>query len=229
MKRFFYLLLIITTFSCSDEIIDEQPIVAEFITSNSLRTTFESLRGSDSPILPTTRDVKSADQTDQLCFQFVYPISLKYNDDSTVEIQDFETLLQVVLNETVNYHITAIGFPFKVTSNIDMTTHTIDTESQFTNLIEDCNYDKLKPVDVLNFVGNCFIVNYPISLAINDTVITFSNEDEIIAYFSNTTDSLESFNFSYPISVKITESGTDLEIYDDYEVIDLITNTCSIN
>ena len=229
MKRILLLLFtVISMLSCSDDTLEQQPLAVEVTASSTLRTTLENLRKFAAPTVKSSTESKSNNMSD-LCFQFIYPFVLQYNDSTKIPINSFDELLSVILSETVSYHIVGIGFPFEVVCHLDNTIYIIDDEAEFSTLIQNCNYDGLSPKDVLNFLSDCFTINYPVSFTINESEITLNSEEELISYFAGNLKNIKHFNFQYPFSVTLTVDGSAVVIEDDYEVIHLITNTCKID
>ena len=219
--------MLFSMLSCSDDTLETSPLANEIEASSTLRTVFENLRTFAAPLGKTHTGGKSG-QVSDLCFQFVYPLVLEYNDNSQVTVNSFEELLKVILSESVSYHVVGLGFPFEVICHLDNTIYTIDNEEEFARLIANCNYDTLTPQDALQALSNCFTPVYPLSLKINATSTSFNDEQEMINYFTDNYNNIESFAFQYPFTVHITADDTFLDIKDEYEVINLITNTCSV-
>lgn len=191
----------------------------EFQESLALRINLEEIR---------TQFGNPQRAANELCFNFEYPIDVAYNDGSEVTVTDFDNLLELLLQETVESHITEIAFPFNVIL-ADGATQTIEDETQFQTLIDDCGYDFITVADVLAVVDECFTINYPLVLVVNDEEQTFNSQQEAEDFFTNNNNDIVSVTFSYPLSVTFVEDGTTLEITDDFELVNLITNTCGVN
>lgn len=165
-------------------------------------------------------------QTD-LCFNFDYPINLEYNNGTTESITDYEALLTALLEETQTEHITGIEFPFTVIQESGNTV--INSEAEFQTLVADCNYDIVSVQDVVVATQFCFEVNYPVTMYVNEDTPTFNNQSEVEAYFGGDITNIEVLGFDYPFSVTLTETNEELQIEDDYAVVNLINNICGIN
>jgi hypothetical protein len=48
------------------------------------------------------------------CFDFVYPLTLSYNNGTTVAVNDLDELVAVIINSTDQLFINGIAFPFDV-------------------------------------------------------------------------------------------------------------------
>ncbi|MBT3873176.1 MAG: hypothetical protein HOF75_11165 [Flavobacteriaceae bacterium] len=78
------------------------------------------------------------------CFEFIYPISLMYNNGSIITINNNGEIVELLINFTSNLHIVGIEFPFNVeiynpeTNEIEPLT--ITTENEFANLLTSCSF-----------------------------------------------------------------------------------------
>jgi len=223
MKKILFLLLTVISIaacSTSDDSINEEEANLQFEKSLALRINLETIR--DRAI---NTQAKGAND---LCFNFEYPINVGYNDGSEITVTDFDSLLELLLQETVESHITEIAFPFNVIL-ADDTVQTITDETEFQTLIDDCGYDFITVAEVLAVVDDCFTINYPLTLVVNDEPQTFNSQEEAEAFFTNNNQDIVSVTFSYPFSVTLIDDTTPTIINDDFELINLITNTCSVN
>ena len=251
MRKFIYLFAFVFALaSCSTEdadlLLDESVLLDETVPSAkteteapmlqvevqesaAMRATFEELKGG----LPTGRSSEAKTsvkpEEDVLCFQFVYPIVLKYSDESQITVTDYDQLLEIILNERSEKYVTGIGFPFEVTMKEDDSLRKITDEDAFSVLIEDCGYDEIDYTYVVNSVSSCFEINYPLDLVINDMVKTFKSQQQAHDYFRNNWSSSNTVSISYPFRATMTESGERISIANDFEMINLIKNTCGIN
>ncbi|WP_461303844.1 hypothetical protein [Aureisphaera sp.] len=79
------------------------------------------------------------------CFEFVYPVTLIYNNGATVTVENLGELITVILNSTPELYIVGIEFPFDViwynpaTNQTEVVT--INNEDEFIALIETCDFD----------------------------------------------------------------------------------------
>ena len=138
----------------------------------------------------------------ELCFDFKYPITVQYNDNSTVSVSSFANFVQLILTETVELHMTGIGFPFTIIMSDDSSEQIISNENQFETLIENCGYATLSFDQIKAVYGTCFNFNYPVSVIINGTSYTFNSESDAVALAAAFSQKVTSFNFVYPFSIK---------------------------
>ncbi|MCF6347584.1 MAG: hypothetical protein L3J20_04690 [Flavobacteriaceae bacterium] len=82
------------------------------------------------------------------CFEFVYPVTLSYNNGTEVIVQNFNELTEVLVNMTDALFIDGIAFPFDVelVENGAVVTQTINSEDEFRVLLENCSIDGDDPV-----------------------------------------------------------------------------------
>ncbi len=139
---FSFVLLTLFFQSCSKENINDgdNDDTGEAFYSVTTKTIFSNLSENiaQSSGTETPTDLSKSLSFD-FCFDFVYPITLKYNDDTTVNINSVQELLTIV--ETVNptHYIDGIVFPFQVTSNGN--TLTIANETDFAAILSNCDFD----------------------------------------------------------------------------------------
>ncbi|MBV7267823.1 hypothetical protein [Winogradskyella luteola] len=164
------------------------------------------------------------------CFDFVYPLTLSYNNGSTVTIQDLDNLVDVMLSSTDELYIDGISFPFDVETFNDDTDsieiETIEDEEEFIDLLEDCDFDEdddecyeeYDPVcvEVTSPNGETFIVTYPNECYAewdgfgDDDFLDDCGSDYYVGGF-------ECFSFNFPISV-VTEDGEMITINSEEEL-----------
>ena len=224
MKNFkvsiFSVLIVLLAFtSCTNEetIVDTQQNTEE---SESITTTLGRLSQQYD-------ENGNVDQTNNpagnivfdFCFDFVYPIDLSFNTDTTVTVNSLDELIDIYSSSTENLFINGIAFPFQVeTYNENSNTleiETINNEDEFFSLLEDCNFDENEDcycteeydpvcVNVTDLDGELFTISYPNACyAICDgfTEDDFSEECEQ-DYDSGAG---ECFEFVYPISIILDE------------------------
>lgn len=215
-----------------DKEMTTQPVAdpVEILPSKALRTALEAIRENFTVTMATGQQNK-ANEAFTLCFQFVYPLVVEYNDGSTQQLNDYDTLLQVLLDESSALHLTGLGFPFKVKEKVSAEVSTIKNEQEFKKLVVACGYDEINYTDVINSVSSCFTINYPLDLIVNDHVKTFMNQQEAENYFNKYWSSSATVSISYPFRVTLhtMEEDKRTSIENDFEMINLIKNNCGIN
>jgi hypothetical protein len=221
MKKIKLLVLLLTVavagfYSCTDN----NPVENEVVTSKSiaLRTTLNELKKTNN-----LNGKLNKDQT--LCFQFVYPISLSYNDGTVVTVNSYQGLIDVLTNESSNLYIDGIAFPFQVQEDTAATT-TINNEAEFYALIQGCTFETVNDC-VFDFT--CYDIVYPIQVInTNNQTQTITNQTELMQLVSNNPNNPNSvntyqLNIVFPISV--IQNNQTMVINDLYAFFEL-NNDC---
>ena len=226
-----YLLLLVSVFlfaSCSNEEVSIDSVPEnELIIENSaaMRASFEAIRENNSSKSPA----KAIKNPENLCFQFIYPITLAYNTEAIVEVSSYEALLEILLQESLENHITGIGFPFEIQIKETEEILVINDETEFKELINSCGYDTLDYTGVVEVAKTCFDISYPISLLVNNESVKFESEAAAQSYFQANFSSIVSITVDYPLNVTLNDTEEITSINDDYELIYLIKETCGFN
>ncbi len=74
------------------------------------------------------------------CFNFVYPVTLSYNNGTTVVVNGDDQLLTIAQSMTDSLYINGIQFPFDVILS-DGTSRSIQNETQFEEVMHACDTD----------------------------------------------------------------------------------------
>jgi hypothetical protein len=226
-KIYILLVMVFAAFSCSDDdsLITEPEEATnpenntELENSIALRATLENIKNEE-------QLERSAQENESLCFQFEYPIVLEYNNETTVTVDDYNNLLNLLLDETLAVHIVGIGFPFNIVQNGQ--TQAIANEAEFQTLVTDCGYDMVSFEDVVVVTDDCFNINYPITVFVNEQSQTFNSQDEAQSFFLSYTEEIDAVGFDYPFGVTLVEDGSVVTVNDDFELVFLIEETCGI-
>ncbi len=156
------------------------------------------------------------------CYEFVYPVTLSYNNGTEVTVQNFDSLIDVLISMTNDLYIDGIVFPFDVQliENGTLVTRTIHTEDEFTTLIDGCSVgvddgcncsEEYAPVCVLvqEENGDGFVVEFPnMCFAIcegftQDDIVDCDNDNPNSNFFDQMSDC---FQLVYPFTI-IDDSG----------------------
>ncbi|PHS51960.1 MAG: hypothetical protein COB01_09220, partial [Lutibacter sp.] len=142
MKKIKFLLyslaLTLITISCANnETIDDELLLDQTESSLSAKSVTQVLQ-SHTNSTNSTNNVQNGIEFD-FCFDFVYPVTLLYNNGTEVIISDIDGLTNVVASTTETLYINGIAFPFDVNTN--NTVQTINNENEFETLINNCDTD----------------------------------------------------------------------------------------
>ncbi|HHC79880.1 MAG TPA: hypothetical protein ENK46_08350 [Flavobacteriia bacterium] len=163
------------------------------------------------------------------CFEFVYPVTLSYNNGTEVEIQNFNDLIEVLINMTDTLFINGIAFPFdvEVVENGAVVIRTINSEAEFRTLIEGCaiggddscvcteEYDPVC-VEIQTPDNGSFTMQFPNMCFAEcegftqDDVVDCDNNHPPGGNFN------DCFQFVFPFTI-IDDTGTAIEINNDDE------------
>jgi hypothetical protein len=253
IKSLFFLVLIglFTFTSCENEdtILDDQqqqnPTEDSSAIITALNKMAENFDGSGN-IDPNNNPVGNI--IFDFCFDFVYPLTLSYNNGSSVAVDDLDELVTVIINSTDQLFITGIAFPFDVETFDDssnaIVVQTINDEADFLSLILSCDFD-----DDDNVNGNCQCSDEdydPVCIEITDpngTVFNITYPNECYAYCDGFDDDdfiddcfdddfydddFYCFDFLYPLDI-ILDNGTVVTITDDDDFENTMYNSFFYN
>lgn len=221
MKKIKFLLLLLTVttalfYSCSDS----NPVENEAIATKSiaLRSTLNHLKTSPNPAGKNT----TSTQDQASCFNFVYPITLSYNNGTLITVSNFSGLLEILANETNNLYIEGIVFPFQVREEMNVTT--INNEAEFFTLIEQCG--NIQIVNDFVFDFTCYSIVYPISVVnANGETVTVNNQTELLQ-MSATPAGTTTYQLDIVFPISVVQENQTIVIHDLYEFFEL-NNGCS--
>lgn len=216
-------LFVFTACTNEDAIIDDQQTTEE---SGSITTALNRLSNQfDDYGNVTESDNPSGNIVFDFCFDFVYPLTLSYNNDATVTVDDLDGLIEIMINSTEDLYITGIAFPFNVEVYNDSTNaievETINNEEEFVALIEDCAFGDIEIcecpeiydpvcVQITDPNGDTFTITYPNACYAECDGFTeadFAENCEDDYYAGGN----ECFIFNFPLSI-ITEDGETITI-----------------
>ena len=206
---FGFLLILVISIACTND--DSNIELAEVHQSTSIQSALNQLRSyyhEDGTINEEMNPTNNL--VFDFCFEFIYPLSLSYNNEVIVTVNSIEELVNVIINSSQELYITGVVFPFDVTlydiESNELVVQTINNEEEFSNLIADCNFndpcictEEYAPVCVELIANNSV------------TVITFPNS--CYAFCEGFTES----------DLVNCENNTECTIYD----LEVITGDCN--
>lgn len=223
MKRLQYIFLTLTISlfalsSCqtNESIIDTPADAQESI---ALRTVLNHLK-TDNNI--NTRTAASSRTTytpnTGLCFDFVYPFQLEYNNGSQVSVESFDALLQILINENQDLYIIGIVMPFDIIFD-DGTVFTISNEEDFIDvLLNECEMDVYDDDAV---IVDCFDFVYPFDIIDEDgETLTINTIEEFVEFLEDQDFYYEPL-FVFPITL-IDSEENEVVIESMYEFLDFL-------
>ena len=213
-KKICYLFTLLLIFSsCKYEKFDEAELI--FNESLSLRITIQVIKKIEKLGVINENNSRESiiNSSLNLCFDFKYPITIQYNNNTNITVNSFSHLVQLILTETPQVHMNSIEYPFTVIMNDSNNESIISNENSFDNLIETCGYGTLAFEEIKDAYGSCFDFNYPISVIINGQTYNFNSESDAIALSAAFNQEVKSFNFIYPFSIKKNNQNINIPDY----------------
>lgn len=162
-----------------------------------------------------------------MCFDFAYPITLSYNNGTTVAVSSQVELFYILENETDELYIDGISFPFEIIVAGTTSPVTITSEEGFWEVIQTCDMDTYD--DVIG-EGPCYTFVYPFSLmTMNNQVIVISSEQALYDLIDDDNEDNYIIDFVYPFSVVSNNETIQINNAYEYEQLinDCVTSNCN--
>lgn len=166
------------------------------------------------------------------CFDFVYPLTLSYNNDTTVTVNNFDELIEVIISSTEELYIDGISFPFDVETYNDETDaieiQTINNEEEFVALLDGCDFDDnfdcecsevFDPVcvEIEDPNGESFLITYPNACYAECDGFTEEDFAEDCEEDYNCPGGTECFDFNFPLTI-VTDDGETITVNSQEEL-----------
>ena len=207
----FLMLFALFNTSCKKDIeeLDETSQTQESEVVRSVVNSFRNIASQGSNSNTSNVSQTQSAINSYFCFDFVYPISVIYNDGSTQSLADDNEFAQAIVDQTANHYIIDFVYPFDVVQNGQ--TITINNDIEFENLINSCvTITPITPTQIF-----CFDFVYPISVEMSDgSVVVVNNDTELDNLFMNAT-SVFPVDMVYPFDV--TQNGQTITINNSVE------------
>lgn len=162
-----------------------------------------------------------------MCFEFVYPITLSYNNGTTVAVSNQVELFSILENETDELYIDGISFPFEIIVAGSTSPVTIASEEGFWEVIQTCDMDTYD--DVIG-EGPCYTFVYPFSLmTMNNQVIVVTSEQALYNLIDDDNEDNYIVDFVYPFSVVSNNETIQIDNAYEYEQLmnDCVASNCN--
>jgi len=208
----FLMLFALFNTSCKKDVAENTETEQSRQESEVVRSVVTSFRSIASQ---STQNGSSVNQTQSalnsyFCFDFVYPISIVYNDGTTQSLADDNEFAQAIVDQTAGHYIIDFVYPFDVLQN--GSTITINNDVEFENLINSCT--TITPVVPIQ--STCFDYVYPISIEMSDgSTVVVNNDTELDNLFMNANNNLYPVDIVYPFDV--IQNGQSLTINNSVE------------
>ncbi len=234
-----FALLAFTSCTNNEPVVEDQQVTEE---SQSIITSLNQLNQQvDTNGNFTAQSNPAGNVVFDFCFDFVYPLTLSYNNGTTVTVNDLNELVNVILASTNELFVNGIAFPFDVEVYNDdsdaIEVVTINNEEEFVDLLDDCDWDDFDEcacteeydpvcVEVTDPNGETFIITYPNEC---HAICDGFDEDDFVEdceedYYSG--GDLFCFEFNFPLDIVINgDTVVTINSFEDlgnitYEVYD---------
>ncbi|WP_298138890.1 hypothetical protein [Flavobacterium sp.] len=218
IKQILILLLVVLPLgiSCSDD----DTKTKDTQKSASLRVVFNEMKNNFN-----IAGRSSSDDDDEMCFDFVYPITLSYNTGTTVTVNSIDELIDLLSNEDEDMYLEAIAFPFQIQYLASGTTVTINSEDDFEGIIAECDFDTYDDDDYID--SECFQLVYPFSIinTTNSETFLMESESQLYAFFEGLDDEDEDFNFDFVYPISVIVDGATVVVSNSYQFEEIL-NSC---
>lgn len=162
------------------------------------------------------------------CFRFVYPITLGYNTDSTIRVESYDGLVDVISSQGANFNVTGLEFPINIIfKNTDVTISIIN-EIALLNVLSECEFDTIRD-DFDQFFDGCFTFDYPVTLFNNAGEETEITTDDTFQTFYQEQGIAYQPSFKFPLNVLVSPNfeSTEIETYFGfYRLIESCESRC---
>ncbi|WP_196887086.1 hypothetical protein [Aureivirga sp. CE67] len=108
------------------------------------------------------------DIEDLLCFDFIYPIKLQFDEQLVITIENFEGLKEIIEFQSTDNTKYGIKFPFQISFPKVGITKDILNEDIFEETIENCNFE----------TEECFEVQFPVQVNIYGSPLIIYSIDQ---------------------------------------------------
>ena len=206
---FGFLLLLVISVACTND--DSKIELVEVHQSTSIQNALNQLRNYYHEDGTINEDMNPTNNlVFDFCFEFIYPLSLSYNNQVIVTVNSIEELINVIINSSQELYIDGVVFPFDVTlydvESNELVVQTINNEEEFSNLIAGCYF---------NDPCICTEEYDPVCVEIiaNDSVMVITFPNSCYAFCEGFTES----------DLVNCENNTECTIYD----LEVITGDCN--
>lgn len=152
------------------------------------------------------------------CYVPTFPLTLLINGEEVI-LESPDDVGTLVFDSTLVS--IELAFPLNTIELATGETVTFETEEDFEAALDDCDegFDDGDFEWEADDFEECFTVNFPITLIINDEPFTVADEEGLTALFESLQDfdEVSSIELGYPLTVTLTESGEVITINNEEE------------
>ena len=167
------------------------------------------------------------------CFELVFPITVISGTGET-EITDEEAfdefLISLNPNDTVPFRF---AFPFSVLLDDDDEIVVISSNEDLEEVLEDCDFREWDDDDYLDdcfgfgLGGDCFEINFPLTLLINDQPVILDDEEDLLEVLGNLEQDGEvDIELEFPVSITLLSDDSVVTANSEEELEETIEDAC---
>jgi len=157
----------------------------------------------------------------ELCFKFEYPITLGYNTDSSIRLDNYNGLVDVLSSQNSNFNVNGIVFPFDIKFSQNDSIANIKNETDFLRNLKLCGISTFRN-DFTRSFRECIKFDYPVTLlTTNNVEEVIANEDEFDLFYQNQGGDYQP-SFKFPIGVLKAPDFSSVRISTYFEFYELI-------
>jgi hypothetical protein len=165
---------------------------------------------------------------DKGCFEFVYPITIKFADGSTKSVASHDSLKSAIKAwKTVNPDVKerpTVEFPYAVTTS-EGTIVTVTTEAEKTALLATCKPKGKDHPGKGNGNGTpCYTVKFPFSIIKDSATVVINSAADLAAIAKNAHRDRHHLNFVFPITITLKDGTT--KTINSIEELRALKETC---
>jgi len=158
------------------------------------------------------------------CFRFVYPITLGYNTDSSIRVDNYQGLVDVISSQRTNFNITGLQFPVQIVFRGNNTEVIISDEASLLNTVRECEFSTVRD-EFDRFFTSCFKFEYPVTLLdANQNEVNVTTDQEFQTFYQSQGPEYQP-NFKFPVNLLVSPDFESVPI-NTYFGFYRITESC---
>lgn len=209
------LVFLLAVFSCvnEDDFFSDTDSVEKITETTAMITVFNDLKKKD-----------LEDSESSVCFSFKYPLVLGYSNNSTIQVNNFAGLLNIISNQAINFNLVGLQLPVEVVFRSSNTSYIIESEEDFIAILKECQIQTFRN-EIDNLFNQCFKFGYPVLLRDKQKKETLINDESSFSRFLEDNGNEYQPDFKFPIEVLVAPEFNATEISSYYEFYEII-NSC---
>ncbi|MCX2761797.1 hypothetical protein [Aquimarina muelleri] len=208
------LIFLLVVFSCvnDDDFFLDKDADKEITSTASMITVFNSLKNKDLEL-----------NESNVCFSFKYPLVLRYNNDSTIYVNDFEGLLRAIYSQDINFNLVGLRLPVEVFFQKTETSFILESEEDFVVLLKECEIQTFRD-EINTLLNRCFKFDYPFLLRDKEKKETVIDDENGFKRFLENNGVEYQPDFKFPIKILVSPEFKAIKVLSYYEFYKVINN-----